>query len=107
MSERNSTIDDKNLIVSLQNFSVSFPDANEDDRLIKFTNVSLIPSNRVARRTWNFILSAEVVVNPSHQNVCRILFDFSQVETELSASFSFPMEGTITERKTFFDPIFV
>ena len=89
-----STIPDNNLIICLQKYTVAIDQQKE--KHIRFSNTCLVPSFQEEKRTWQFILSADVKDLTTDTEYVRIMYDFSNVDSKIRVSFSFPMEGTIS-----------
>lgn len=85
------SIQDNNLAIYLQNFSVSYSD---NTGIVPYSNVAILPTFNLLRRSWNITQQAILQKNIK---IYRFEYDFSLIilPPEYSISFEGPLQGTV------------
>ena len=88
-----------NLPIYLQDVSLEY-----DSTLITpyYTTVGLIPSNQSTKRVWNFSAAFEKNIS-SPETSLTIVYDFSKVQFEGTASFESPIFGSLSTKNRLYN----
>ena len=86
----------KNIPIFLQNFSVSCSGAS-----VQYATVSANPSNIAGNRVWNFYLS--LILQPSSNTVYTLVYDFSDVKSDIIVTFEDAVSGTVVYMNNIFN----